>query len=528
MSEISIEYLSDKFESHLDVDGNKRTIFSGKFGTGKTYFLNKFFNERKQKYNTITISPVNYVVSSNEDIFELIKADIVNDLFFTGKLKFTKGQKTKLFERLFLFFGEKPEAVVKFVSSLLSKVDPLFEFTDAYLKAVKELKDSFKNYGKELNNKEKSRHEELAEFCEGFEEKTGSIYEHNYITKVINTFLSELKCDSKGSKNVLVIDDLDRIDPEHIFRILNLLSAHNNHFNQENKFVFDHIIIVCDLDNIEKIFHHKYGVGVDFDGYIDKFFSTEIFSINNDDALLIYVDSLDAKLKFSIGERQFILFLLKYFVSQNIVTIRKLMKINFPIFVKSFKIDELDQIDPRYYGIAGFGFITPNSKLFVDSSDLSILKILVFFSRVFGSLKKFQVVIQELSLSKKSEQFNARVYLDMCSYLALQRHVASTLGEDLYIRKEIRYDDFREQDIIYKINWPQCQIFGLEFTLNTFWTNGNPYKGEVSYFSNARSVISSMSITDESLLTLNKEVFKVVDEVINNCIKNKFLTHLIL
>ena len=49
-------------------------------------------------------------------------------------------------------------------------------------------------------------------------------------------FLEEIR---NKKKNVLVIDDLDRIDPEHIFRILNILSVHNNHFDSENKFSFD-------------------------------------------------------------------------------------------------------------------------------------------------------------------------------------------------------------------------------------------------------------------------------------------------
>jgi hypothetical protein len=34
---------------------------------------------------------------------------------------------------------------------------------------------------------------------------------------------------------------------------------------------------VCDIENIRKIFAHKYGGEVDFSGYIDKFYSTEVF-----------------------------------------------------------------------------------------------------------------------------------------------------------------------------------------------------------------------------------------------------------
>ena len=69
-------------------------------------------------------------------------------------------------------------------------------------------------------------------YLSGHEEIIGSIYEYNYITKAINVFLNEIKGEKK---NVLIVDDMDRIDPEHLFRILNVLSAHNNHFDTENK-----------------------------------------------------------------------------------------------------------------------------------------------------------------------------------------------------------------------------------------------------------------------------------------------------
>ncbi len=65
---------------------------------------------------------------------------------------------------------------------------------------------------------------------------------------------------------------MDRIDPEHIFRIFNVFSAQFDLDKDENKFGFDKIILVCDLDNIRNIFANKYGQNVDFSGYIDKFY----------------------------------------------------------------------------------------------------------------------------------------------------------------------------------------------------------------------------------------------------------------
>ncbi|MFT5602845.1 MAG: hypothetical protein ACI9N1_003106 [Flavobacteriales bacterium] len=89
-----------------------------------------------------------------------------------------------------------------------------------------------------------------------------------------------------SKKNVLIIDDMDRILPDHLFRILNVISAHSGSYyydNEEdkNKFGFDKVIIVGDIQNFESSFKHNYGDQFDFFGYIDKFYSIEPFPYDN-------------------------------------------------------------------------------------------------------------------------------------------------------------------------------------------------------------------------------------------------------
>jgi hypothetical protein len=79
----------------------------------------------------------------------------------------------------------------------------------------------------------------------------------------------------------LIIDDLDRIDPDQIFRLLNVFSVHIDIEGTENKFSFDKILFCCDASNIRRIFHNRFGVDVDFNGYFDKFYSKEIFYFDN-------------------------------------------------------------------------------------------------------------------------------------------------------------------------------------------------------------------------------------------------------
>ena len=78
---------------------------------------------------------------------------------------------------------------------------------------------------------------------------------------------------------------MDRLDPDHIFRILNILSAHNDHF-QNNKFGFNKVIVVGDLANIDKLYKYRYGPDSDFEGYIEKFFTYEPFNFSITDAII--------------------------------------------------------------------------------------------------------------------------------------------------------------------------------------------------------------------------------------------------
>ena len=72
--------MSLSFEKHLESPDNHRIIFSAKYGEGKTYFLKNIFfssEENQKKYETVHLFSVNCAVASNEDIFELIKRDII-------------------------------------------------------------------------------------------------------------------------------------------------------------------------------------------------------------------------------------------------------------------------------------------------------------------------------------------------------------------------------------------------------------------------------------------------------------------
>lgn len=125
-------------------------------------------------------------------------------------------------------------------------------------------------------------------YFKSFNAQKGGLYENDAYTQMINEALNLYKVgyiNEKGEvivkKPVLIIEDLDRLDPAHLFRILNVISAHidniNNPDKNGNKFGFSNIVLVMDYDTTRYIFEHFYGKSASYDGYMSKFVVEEPF-----------------------------------------------------------------------------------------------------------------------------------------------------------------------------------------------------------------------------------------------------------
>jgi hypothetical protein len=269
------------FKEHLNI--NERTIFSARFGDGKTFFLNEFKKkysdenkedaDEEEKYYFITLYPVNYSVAENQDIFEYIKRDILFQLAKDGKLNpidFEAIAKS-------IFTWENLKEVIGFLISCMPKgeiLNKILEKGEKFAKKYKEEQTTFQKYES------------------WFTSQKGGLYEHDGYTELIIETLKYIK--SSGYKTALIIEDLDRIDPAHLFRILNVLGAHiDEHLYKEsgnsNKFGFDNIITVFDYNTTENIFHHFYGKDANYSGYINKFTSHQPFYYSIDEVAREYL-----------------------------------------------------------------------------------------------------------------------------------------------------------------------------------------------------------------------------------------------
>ena len=268
-------YLKD-FKQYLDA--NSRCILSAKFGNGKSYFISNFMKDYSEEYLFIPIYPVNYQVMDNKDIFELIKRDILIRLLSSEEININEIELNTA-SLFYYFFTTNPGDKLFNILSVIPDIN--FYGVDinitSVIKKLKEVKNKFDTYKERFVSVDKTS--EL--YITQFEALKGSIYEFDAISQLICDIIHEYKAKCSSKKVVLIIEDLDRIDPAHIFRILNVFSAHFDRHTPGvvefettcggNKFCLDKIVSVCDIDNIKNIYAHIYGEKTDFIGYISKF-----------------------------------------------------------------------------------------------------------------------------------------------------------------------------------------------------------------------------------------------------------------
>lgn len=259
MTTIDITSELERFDTHLA--NNPRTIFSARFGDGKTYFLKEYIEQHKENTVFIMLHPINYSVATNEDVFEYIKRDILVEL--TKEPEF-RNVNWKAVAQSFFNIDTLLDINEKLIDVLPETygVVPIKQISKLAMMPVQ----IFKKVNDEVA---------IDTYFERFEGMKGSIFEQDQYTEAIKAIIQKIQ--EHGKKCVLIIEDLDRIDPGHLFRILNVLGAHIDEDKNSNKFGFDNIVAVHDYEVTEHIFNHFYGESANYDGYMTKFISHNIF-----------------------------------------------------------------------------------------------------------------------------------------------------------------------------------------------------------------------------------------------------------
>ncbi len=488
---ISIDNPRLKFKEHLEKEENNRILFSGKFGTGKSHFLRQFFSVGEESnYNVFWISPVNYVVGNNQDIFEWIKIDIAKQLI----ANYIEPTVAKRDSDNFLI----QSYVLKNASSIFSRLlthaaNQLVEKTTGidFLDAFKKELEEFKTFKGDTEKQIETDFTKLAQIITESTLQKGSIFEDDLTTRIIRGNVELLKL-GEQKQSILIIDDLDRLDPEHIFRILNILSCHNEHFDG-NKFGFDKVIVVCDIHNVEVIYEHKYGKA-DFIGYIEKFYTYEPYYYSLKDSVIDYCIKNIVINDIRESSRHLLVFLLTIMVSENLLKVRNLSKIidnfgshNHPLDVKKYKV--------HFNGNSTDCFIE-NKEIQVDFNDFDFLRVVYFLSIAFGGILNLKQSLKKIKdRNILIGDFNEDNVIGSFAILyALSR--GNTTGAT-----NVFFDNTQNPNFSYSLKYPQFQFMGIPVKVTLKWNVGHHYS-DGNYFDGARVHRngSGNSITLDSLI----------------------------
>ncbi len=473
-----------RFETHISQKDNKRIIFSAPYGSGKTYFLEKFFEKFSGAYNPVFINPVKYSVSDNKDIFELVKVDIILQCLERGYLKATKSVSD--FDKVSNEWFIKDNAIT-ILAALAKAIPNISTFDPASLVAnvvisLPEIKKLHKEYIKQKASELKTTEEKLTAFITQFTETKGTIYEQDEVTYLLRELIKKAKEDKNTKKqSVLIIDDFDRLDPEHIFRILNVLSVHNDSLYTDNKFGFDKIIIVCDIDGLEKIFKHRYGPAANFEGYMDKFCSTHYYQFNIENEIHSFLENQFNK---QIGnandsdgmlQLELMTVILAYFVKNGTLTMRKLVKTNFDFELPNHVIIKAQTHEWGW----GRQMHIASNEVFIDTNSVPFFRTLKLLSAVWGSFQSFQRVVLETSTG---DNINLSLTEDVVRPLISSLALAKLIGVSQMPSELIRHrvDDHTATE------HPQVVVFGRKVTIPLGYYRADPYTGQESLFTKAK------------------------------------------
>ena len=385
---IPVDDAMQRFEDHLL--SHDRVVLSAKFGDGKTFFLKKFkekcMMDAESPFEFITLYPVNYQVLGNKDIFELIKHDVLLQILQAGIIDV----KYEITDRMaFEFYVQSHFCTVgESFFEMLKSCGADDMVTKGFLAAfksvnwLKSLKDKVGEFKKEIDQTAF-----LDNYLSTFDEN--SVYENDIITKIIRDNIKAYQ-EKNGKRVALVIEDMDRLDPAHLFRIMNVFSAHMDYGYRSmqpidsslvgNKFGVSNVVFVMHEKNTEALFHHFYGECADYDGYMSKFYNKDIFRFSLAEEKENYALALISE-ETGLGEERINEYFDKGFLAAK--TMRQI-------------IFAMDKIEEQFYSIRVMEDIRPNSqilKLIVIAKRLGVSndKIISVVVKHFKDLDRFYV-----------------------------------------------------------------------------------------------------------------------------------------
>lgn len=400
------EELTKNFKAHFANRANKQILFSGPFGSGKTTFL-RDFAENCDSTVFYHLYPVNYSLHTNEDIYEILKYDLLLQLIDKGAFKENEISKLVAISTTALTTAENVlvglfQAFSKTGKSIVKLIDLIKKQKNAFIKTVDDLQNPL-----------------LA--IKDFEALVGKKTSYAYDDDISNLIAEKLAEVKKEKSSVLIIDDLDRIDPEHLFRILSIFSSHVDYATGENRFGYDKIIFVADIENIEAMYAHRFGTRNSFTGYISKLCGKKPFYFDPAKELYNKLSSLINNTPISFdGQRlhhfseiylnsktvDFLVYLMANLLKHNTLNLRTLIEFDNHISIsygesnRSYGMEDLFRL-PIFATIK-----------YLESLNINLQKLAIILEKIIAT----PLTIEEVFSSSKSLK---NLYSDMSASFVL-------------------------------------------------------------------------------------------------------------
>lgn len=419
------------------------------------------------------LSPVNYVVGANQDIFEWIKLDIAKELLskYLIDSKEAKFSKSLLWQT---YIYNNSQAIISTlltrIGNTLTKKKTGVDVLDSFESQIK----SYQEFEKHIRSEEQSDYFKLSKYISDSTQIKGSIFEEDLMTILIRMSIELVKLKEK-KECILVIDDLDRLDPEHIFRILNILSANNNHFDS-SKFNFQKTVLVCDIENIKHLYQYRYGPESDFEGYIEKFYTYEPFHFTIISAIINFCGSNAIVNNIDENNRRLLSLLIISFFEARVLKIRNIRKIFSMQVSKSLPTNTYKTISANFkenrYAIVNQ--FMANDNVAIDYNSYDFLKVVYILSIAFGGINELRKGVA--ALIKNNAGIDPIYKESIIHSLAIISHIGRTINQsDSIAFFSHKISNYHSR---YEVELKQAKLnfIGVQIDLPLIWTVDNQYK----------------------------------------------------
>lgn len=355
----------------------------GKYGTGKTYFLDslqKFIEGEHEDFNfknnfkilkinawqddvlnnpilSIGLSILKFMEEENnknkenKEILEKIKEDFKNNLNSINTI--IKKSKKNIFHIIGNAIYIIYRIICSIISNLLSnkllidkqtqeKIKNIFSKKN-FLKQLQQnnIDEEYKNYKKYIQNIQNA----LDQYIESLNNNNESSEQNNESSGK----------KQKTTKLLIIVDELDRFRPDYAVEFLEAI----NHIYDVENMVF---LIAVDDNNLKSSMKVVYGLSMDFDSYIKKFFDYhfDLRNVNDNIDLKKYIEN---KIK-----------------EENIHILPELYCYNYGLtnlneFRKNFFNNDLQLYNYDYTNNYRFNYVKYISYLFIDLFKLNLREI---------------------------------------------------------------------------------------------------------------------------------------------------------